>query len=458
MHYIDRAKAFWKRWPWKWPTILILLVVIVALFGLSANRSSTEEATPEQAAQRVTTRPFARLLEDTAVTKTALVEPAVSAPLVARLGGRVTSLPYQLGDTVAAGTVVIEIDGDVAANPSQAQADGANEAVRLFDAIEDATIRSIDNAVAIAEITTDSAAKRRPLTEEDAALIRRLADNSVEETRLALQDARDGGDDDIIRTADLADKAAQFAQDQATVGRNLANLSASEATRQATLGLQAALLTQEQTVAELATQRAQLVTAARVAAEQVKLQQVTAPVNGEVTRLTVRVGDYVTPGQVIGEVNALEGAFLSLDVSAAVRNQLHLGQVVPIVADGQEFSGEVSRLANAASSQTSLWQVDITITSTPRVLEPSDTVMVLLPSSPSRDGSVFIPLDALTIRQSGPVLFTVTDANTALEHAVEVVGFDGDLVEARVNLTASDQVVVSGNRLLRTGDKVVIDD
>ena len=457
MQMLVRAKEFWRRWPWKWPTLLILVVVIIGLIGLSMNRTGQEEAAPEEVAQRVSVRPFARLLEDTSVTKTAVVEPAVSAPLVARLGGRVTSVSFGLGDTVPAGTVVVQIDGDTVANPSAAQAAGAAQALSLFDAIEAATLASAENAVAIAQLAAEAAAQRRPLTEENAALARRLADTSVAGTRLALEDARDAGVDALIRTADLADQAAQFTQDQATVSRNVANLSANEAARQAQLSLHQAQLAQERTIAELATQRAQLATAARVAAEQVKLQHVTAPVNGVVTRLTVRVGEYVNPGHIIGEVNALAGAVLTLDVSTAVRQQLAVGQVLPIVARSQEFSGEVSRLAAAPASRTGLWQVEVIVTSTPDTLEPNDSVTVLLPSSPSQAGTVFLPLDALTIRQSGPIIFTTTDANTAVEHVVEVVGFDGDLVEARVDLAPDDHVVVSGNRTLRNGDRVIAD-
>lgn len=453
--YMNWNKNTWKRLSKraKWLLglgVAALIVMIVLLFFKKRVEPTQEVNSP----------PFVRVqsLEDLAqeslVEQSGVVKPAISGPLVARTGGRVTAIMANIGQTVGAGSTVVEIDGQHTANPTRAGAVGAAESLAAFDAVKNAALKSAEAAVEIAEINLQSAQQNRPLTTEQAAVARRLADVSVEQTRLALIDARDLGADAAIRAADIANKQAQLSQDQATVSRQLANQQGSISIDQAKANLASARASRQRTAAELTSQRVQLQTQFRVAQEQLEAQQVSSPVNGSITSLTVLPGDYVTPGQVIGEVAANEGAYVRLQVSNGIQNQLAIGRIIPIHTTNQSFTGTITRLASLPNSTTGLWQVDIFITSTPKILKPNQTVTVSLPSSNAAGDTRFIPLDALNVRQQGIFVLTVESDNRVAEHEVTIVGYSGEFAEVESNIAPHADIIIEGGRTLRAGDLV----
>jgi len=183
---------------------------------------------------------------------------------------------------------------------------------------------------------------------------------------------------------------------------------------------------------------------------------VKSSVAGQIGRLDVRVGDFVSAGQVVGETTAFEGAQVTISVSAGVRFKLSVGQELEMDAGDQTIYGTIAGLADASSTDVPLWQVDIVVTGTNEPIHPGQLVSVKLPVGPVESGRVFIPLDAVTVRQEGVVLFTVDDEGVVDEKVVEVAGFAADFVEGQVDLDREALVVVGGNRTLRSGQRVEI--
>lgn len=442
-----------------WRTRWAIFFIIAVLAGLVAYRYFTAESPAEPTERQlkvVRVQPLRQLVEQSTVPYQARVEPARFAPLVARVGGRVTAVKYQLGEVVTAGEVVLEIDGRHEANPGRAQIAGLNASLTLIDESEKQAVAATEIGITLAQSNVALTRATGPLSNQGAVVARQQADVAVRGAELALEEARELGVDQAITAADIALKSAGFAQDQATLNRQLTTNQQKISTQQAQLNVENALKTRDNTITQLAIQRQQLVTQLQVVQEQVRLQHVTTPLGGEVTRLDVRTGDFVQPGKVVGEVNALAGATVRLAVPDGVHDYLSLGQSVPLETEGASFTGTIGHIASAPASVTGLWQIDIAITSTPVVIHPSDMVTVRLPVGAARQDTYFLPLRTLAIRQGGAVLFTVEADQKVQAHTAEIIAFNGSFAEVKIDLPDEARVVVEGNRTITEGEKVTV--
>jgi len=444
-----------RRWKITLPAV-ILVVLLIGLIAFLSGRDSGQEETVSEVLPKVEAKTVRELMEAGDLKKVGVIEPLESAMLVARSGGRVTAVGAQLGGMVAAGQIVVEIDGGVEANPTQVQARVAGESLQAFEAVSNQARRSADNAVAVAQLVLTAAEEGKGLTIETALKQRQVADNAARQAQFSLEDARETGNDVMVRTADLALQAAQLAQDQATLAREMASQQSSDGLKQAAQNLEGTRIARDKIATDLFSQKVALGGQLAVAREQFRLAQVTAPLAGLVTALDVKVGDFVQPGTRVGEINALTGAQVTLEVGEAIRRQLEVGLVARLEAGGQEFNGEIIGLSNAPESTTGLWQVDLLIKDAPVAVHAGDLVEVNLPVRGSLTGDVLLPLDAVIARQEGVAVFRLEDG-VAREQLVSVRGYAGDLVEVNLGtVTADTVIVVSGNRRLKDGDPVAL--
>ncbi|MEO6077903.1 MAG: HlyD family efflux transporter periplasmic adaptor subunit [Candidatus Andersenbacteria bacterium] len=445
----------WKKWPYKGITYSVLIGIIVILIILIAIRGGSKApaeviASPLPAVQAQSLRDISASATIDTVTS---VELSNSAPLVARLGGRVTAVYGQLGSRVRAGSIVVDIDGGTEANPARIQQENASILLGLFQDIQTQTEASLNSSIALATNSLQAAKVGSAITKEIQIKNGALATNAVDQAQVTRDKALDADVDLLIRSANIGVDAAKLAAKQASLASALTNRQTSDAVKQATQNLAGAQIAKSQTLASLASQKAGLEAQLRSASEQVKLMRVTAPLSGEVSRLSVQVGDFVHPGDVVGEVYAGGSAKATIFVPSGVQKQLRIGQSVDVLIDGATVQGRISALSRSAGASTALWQVNIAIAS---AVTSHSTVTVKLPITPGESDTVFVPLDAINVRQNGTVLLTVADGVVA-EHSFIPVHYYHSYVEGRVDVPETALIVINGNRTLRTGDKVTID-
>ena len=446
----------------RWFRMLVIIIVIVSLVGgvgyYVKKDSSLEsgELVRENEILLVKVKSLAELTQGVVIEKLATIEPAVGAPLIARVGGRVTDINLNLGKTVSAGQIVISVDSGVEANPAGAQLTAVKASLVVLDDIEREAIKIADNAVEIAQLSVDMAGTGRVLTTAQVKKSKEQASLAVRQAELSYEDAIESEQrvDQVVRAADIGLQTARLAQEQARIAEELAGQRTSNALKQAKQGLESAKQAKNKVRVDIQSQRVSLKGQMFAAAEQVKMSQVISPISGQITRLAVKRGDFVRPGQEVGEIIAFEGAQIKLDVTTGVRERLSIGKEVNIVARGQEFKGEIVRLADGPRSDMALWQVDIFIDGTPEVVHPGDLVRVELPVGVVEENGLFIPLDVVVVRQDGIVLMTVDENGLVSEHVIEPISYSGDYIEAFVDVAADAMVVTSGNRTLRAGDVV----
>ncbi len=442
-----------------WIIIVFAVIILGAAGGVYfyINRERPEEQ-KQEVLTKVSVQSLNELAQEGEIVELGTIEPLKSAPLVARAGGRVTEIKADLGETVRVGEVVAEIDGRGVASVARAQVTSAQAALVAFDGIKEEALESADLAVEMAKINMDAAEQGRNLFLSQANKSREQADLAVRQAELNFEDQIESEDrrDELVRAADLALKSAELVQDQATIARQLASQQTEDALCQAETGLKTARQAKERTRAELESQRVGLLSQLNLAIEQVELQQVRSTVAGQIGKLDVKTGDFVVPGQVVGEVTAFEGARVTISVSEGVRLKLSSGQELEMKVGNETVYGRISGLADASSTDVPLWQVNIVITETDEPIHPGQLASVRLPVGPTASDKLFIPLDVITVRQEGAVLFTVNSEGVVEEKVVEVKGFAGDFVEGQVDLDKEALVVVDGNRTLRAGQRVEI--
>ena len=445
----------WKKWPYKGITYAVLLGIILILIALIAMRGGKAVA-PEASVspeQKVEAKTLEALSKTATIDTTTSVQLANSAPLIARLGGRVTAIYGTLGSRVRAGSIVVDIDGGTEANPARVQEENASILLGLFTDIQNQTEASLNSSIALATNSLSAAKAGSTITAAIQSKNRDLATNGINQAQVARDKALDVGDDFVIRSADVGVDAAKLAATQALLAQRLSSRQTSDAVKQAQQNLASATIAKNQTLATLASQKAGLEAQLRSSAEQVKLMRVTAPLSGEVSRLSVQVGDFVHPGDVVGEVFGGNNATATLFIPSGARTGLYVGQSLDVAIDGETKVGTISALSASAGADTALWQVNVALKG---AVQAHSTVTVKLPIMAQNSGTVFVPLDAVNVRQSGAVVLTVKDGVVS-EHSFTPVHYYSNYVEGSVDIPSDAVVITSGNRTLRDGDHVSVE-
>lgn len=239
------------------------------------------------------------------------VEPQTAVEIRAESGGRVTAIPVQQGQVVAAGQQLAALDAAEALSKiAEAQLAVQSAEQRLEQ------LRSGGTPLAQAEL--DSTLRRVNLQLEQA-----LREVAVLE-KLVQQKAATG--EELRRQREEVDRLkAQrdgLSQQRAVLVSPADRASAESAVGQA---------------------RAALAEARRIAS----LRSVRSPMAGLLYEFTVRPGAFLQPGDLVGRVGDLDAVRVSVFVDEPELGKLQLGQPVVIRWDaraGQTWKGEVNRL------------------------------------------------------------------------------------------------------------------
>ncbi|MEX1112698.1 MAG: HlyD family efflux transporter periplasmic adaptor subunit, partial [Candidatus Andersenbacteria bacterium] len=404
------------------------------------------------------------IVSEQVVEKSAVLEPGEGAPLIARAGGRITNLKHVLGQAVKPGELVAVVDGGNEGSPVRAQVSGTARSLALFNDIQTQATRSADIAVDLAQASLDAAQDNRTVTLEQQQLAQSQADLAVQQAEqgvLQVSDTRSQGVatndlQTLITTAQLGVEAARLAEEQAVLAQRTALTQTTTGLEQAQLNLQNAQTARDRIGADLASQRNSLTTQVRVAQAQLQQMQVIAPVSGTIASLTVREGDYVQPGQRVGEIVGAGNGFIRTEVATHIRDSLTIGKQVTVLVGSRTYPAYVAQIGTAPSSSTALWQVDLVVEGTVAAQDINRTVTVQFTGNGTGTRNTLLPLDSVNVRQNGLVAFRVDQEGVVHEHLLSVIGYQGSFVEVENKFSPDDLVVVSGNRRLKDGDKVEV--
>ena len=186
-------------------------------------------------------------------------------------------------------------------------------------------------------------------------------------------------------------------------------------------------------------------------------KSVRAPFAGVITVRNVDVGALVNEGNtMLFRIAQNDRLRIYLNVPQSDADSVHVGQVARLVIAGfagHQFSGTVTRTANALDTTTRTLLVEVQVANSGGLLLPGMYAQVDL-TTPRRDPPLLIPGDTLIVRSTGPEV-GVVGADHVVHFQQLQLGRDfGDKIEVLSGLTAGQQVVVNPGDTVQEGAKV----
>jgi membrane fusion protein (multidrug efflux system) len=182
-----------------------------------------------------------------------------------------------------------------------------------------------------------------------------------------------------------------------------------------------------------------------------------APFDGILGLRKVSIGDYVTAGQDIVNLEDIEPLKVDFRIPERYLGSLAVGQPITVVADafpGQSFAGEVYAIDPLLDENGRAVLMRARLPNEEGALRPGLFVSVALLVG-GRENAVMIPEQALVPRGAAQLVFKVTDSKAVLTE-VETGARRNAMVEVVKGLGPGDVVVTAGQIKLRDGSKVSV--
>lgn len=297
-------------------------------------------------------------------------------------------------------------------------------------------LKIVKNALdVIPTLNTFSVAESANLATERATMAGQITAVSASVSSLSAQKAVN---QNLIAAAktnvNMAKNALQSAQDQL----NLTLAGASE----------------EQVAAQQARVKSARGTVAQVAAMYEKTV-VRSPIDGKIAVLPIRVGELVSPGQVVAMVVNDSGLEIKASIDSNDLNKINVGDKVLIENDEE---GSVIRISPSIDPATKKVQVDIAVTNpgnSTLVIGQFVNIEIIFNQDSQDDNTYLIPLTAIKNESQGAFVFLVDDQQKIFQLAVELGQVIGEKVEVLSGLEP-EMMIVDSVRGLVVGQQVEI--
>lgn len=410
-------------------------------------QNSAESAVRSKSAQSVSVQTVVPERRDLVMKfqQPGIVEAAASADLFSRVSGYVKSVNIDIGDTVEAGQMLLEVDvpeldqelayKDALVGQAEAEVVQIRTAVDVAQGALDTHASQLELAVAdVKKADADRNFRKREF-ERYAAL---AADNTgskqvADEKELAYLSSRSAYDSAVAKhravQMDLVILKAKLASTNADVKTKDAKVAVAKADREKT----------------------------RVLAEYAKLK---APYSGTITRRHVDPGEYVhspssdkaTP---LFTISRTQSVTVVMRVPEKEVPLVRLGNPVSMRFDAlksEVIAGRVTRMAKSLDEKTRTMRVEIDVKNPDDKLYPGMFGSVTLVLSDVKD-ALTVPASALYGTGEGLFVVTVTDGATRRVR-VETGYDDGRVVQIVSGLSGDEDVVVSNKGNLADGQTV----
>jgi RND family efflux transporter MFP subunit len=203
-------------------------------------------------------------------------------------------------------------------------------------------------------------------------------------------------------------------------------------------------------------------------ADQIKKHTIISRFDGYVTTKQSELGQWVTKGDAVVEVVALDTVEVVTYVPETHVPYVSVGKdvrvEVPALPD-RVFTGRVALIIPNADARARTFPVKVRVVNTPQdnipLLKAGMSARVTLPTGPTQN-ALLVPKDALVLGGPQPMVFVVdTDSSGGTTGKVRPVAVDlgvtsGRLIQVTGPLSVGQKVVVRGNERLRPGQDVVV--
>ncbi|MEM6353343.1 MAG: efflux RND transporter periplasmic adaptor subunit [Cyanobacteria bacterium P01_D01_bin.14] len=346
---------------------------------------------------------------DAGLSYTGTTVPAQQVTLRSQLSGEITALTVEVGDPVAQGILLAQLDGDPqTASVNQAAAELSARRAELTQA--DVSVTDAQAALIQAQATFEQA-------QVDAARLRRLANRGG----ISAQEAEAA---ELL--AANAQQAVRSAQAQLAARQEAAQAVANR------VEAQQAIVTQAQT--------------------QLSYTDLRSPLTGTVLSRPTEVGNYIESGDTILEIGDLSTLKATVQVSELNLAQLSLGQPAQVTLDAfpdlGETSGRITQIAPVADPVSRLVPVEVTLPN------PNGRVgsglLARVQFGAGTGTQMLVPASALTV---GDAMTEDEDAMTEDATAEDATANETSTEQTIYVVEGEGEQVVARPRSVRVGDR-----
>jgi RND family efflux transporter MFP subunit len=390
----------------KWRAAGGAIALLLSLGGCARDRGV--QAAADDKARTVRTEPsqVRDILRhvDVVGTLAAKEEVVVSA----EVAGRVARLVHDLGDRVAAGTPLIELDSEKLQYRADGQRATLDQARARYGASGDGELPPLDRVPTVVSTTAQLADAQQQLERAKNLSSRNLLSRSD------------------LETAQTRFDTAKAAHDQA-------------------------LASARQLRADIESQSSAL----QLAQRELRDAVIRAPFDGYVAERLVSQGQYVQPQAPVMRIVRLQPLKLTAEVPEKFAPWIENGRAMTVKVDAfplQVFNGTVVRIAPGVNLKSRAFAIEGDVPNPDGKLKPGTFARVQI-TTDHLDRAVTIPVAAVQSRYGTNRVFVVKDGQLA---GREVVLGDrlGDRVEVSQGLEAGTQIVSADVEQLADGMKV----
>jgi membrane fusion protein (multidrug efflux system) len=198
----------------------------------------------------------------------------------------------------------------------------------------------------------------------------------------------------------------------------------------------------------------------------IERKTIRAPFSGTLGIRKVNLGQYLSAGNPVVELQALNPIYVNFGLPQQALGQVRVGRSLRVTSEdlpGKVFAGKVTALDSVVDQTTRNVQVQATLPNPEGKLHPGMFVQVEVVLGISRS-VVTLPASAISYAPYGDSVFVITDLKTpkgqtyrgVRQQFVKLEGSRGDQVAVISGLNPGDEVVTSGVFKLRNGAAVQV--
>lgn len=344
----------------------------------------------------------------------ASLETSQEGDISSKLAGKVTQVLFQDGQTVSIGQTLVKLD--------------------------DTDIRNNIKSSEAQLVAAEAQLKAAESTASSAQL-------EVNKPQIDLETAQNN----YNRTKALYDQGAATKVD-------FENAQAQLKTAQS--ALESAKASAQASSSSVETQRANIQTAQTNldnAKESLKDTVITAPTSGIITGKNINVGQYISPGTILGKVETISPIYAVIDIRESNLSYVKPGAKVKFKLDGdnlKEYDGAVKSIDGAADPASRAFKCKVQIDNKDGKLKPGVFGNVEIATNETKK-AITVPLKAIGGTEGNYYVF-IDDNGVAKKQNITIGEFDKDNVEIKSGIQAGNYVICTNVSTLQDGDAVKI--
>lgn len=198
----------------------------------------------------------------------------------------------------------------------------------------------------------------------------------------------------------------------------------------------------------------------------IQRKRITAPFSGILGIRQVNLGQYLSSGDPIVQLQSLNPIYVNFDVPQQATSQMRIGRMVRITTDhlpGVEFNGRITALDSVVNAETRNIQVQATLANPEGRLRPGMFVQTEVALGAGRP-VIALPATAISYAPYGDSIFVITDLKGpngesyrgVRQQFIKLEGARGDQVGVISGVKPGDEVVTSGVFKLRNSAAVLV--